>query len=380
MSSELTPFKERIYVTRPVLPDLNKVFRKLNEIWDAKWLTNNGDQHQLLERKLVDLLKVPYLSLFNNGTTALMVAIHNLGLTGEVITTPFTFPATPHVLTWKGIKPVFCDIDPETMNIDPNKIEALISPQTTGILGVHVFGNHCNVVRIQEIADRYGLKVVYDAAHAFQTEFNHCGIGNFGDITMFSFHATKLFHTVEGGALAVKDPDLKVKIDLSRNFGIKSEAEVLGPGINGKMNEIQAAIGLLVLEQLDSERQKRKILADTYWECLKDTEGLKLLHVDPKLNNSYQFLVIRIEENSFGLSRDQVCQRFKEYNIHTRRYFYPLCSDYPHYQPLPSASSPNLPVARQITTETLALPFYGELAVDEVRKICAILKSFAGGK
>lgn len=373
---KLQPFKDPIYITRPILPDLDQVRAKLAEIWDAQWLTNNGQQHQQLEKKLREALKVPYLSLFNNGTIALIVACQSLRLFGEVITTPFTFAATPHVLTWNNIKPIFCDIDPLTMNIDADKIESMITPQTTGILAVHVFGTPCDVVAIQEIADRYGLKVLYDAAHAFGCEIEGRGVGTYGDISMFSFHATKLFHTAEGGALSFNNPHLKARIDLLKNFGIKNEEEVVMPGINGKMNEIQAAIGLLVLEYVEREMEKRKILLDTYREILQDVPGITFLHDLPGVKNSYQYFVIRINREVFGLSRDEVYERFKAYNVFARKYFYPLCSDYTCYRHLPSSSPANLPVARKIVSEVLSLPFYGGLAVDDAARICEMLKSF----
>lgn len=260
-------FPKPIYVTRPLLPSIEKFTQKLQEIWDSKWLSNNGIQHQLLEKEIIKFLKVENVTLFNNGTIALIVAIQSLRLKGEVITTPFTFPATPHVLTWNNIRPIFCDIDPITLNIDVNKIESMITPETTGILPVHVFGVPCDVIKIQDIADRYGLKVVYDAAHAFMCEIDGIGIGNFGDISMFSFHPTKLYHTAEGGCLTFKDKNLKQRIDLLKNFGIKNEDEVIMPGINGKMNEIQAALGLIMLDLVEEEREKRKKLLKKYIEC-----------------------------------------------------------------------------------------------------------------
>ncbi|MEH2228727.1 MAG: DegT/DnrJ/EryC1/StrS family aminotransferase [Nostoc sp.] len=367
------PFDQPIYVTRPILPSLDRITEKLREIWDSKWLTNNGPQHCLLETQLKNLLKVPYLSLFNNGTIALIIACQSLRLTGEVITTPFTFPATPHVLSWNNIKPIFCDIDPVTMNIDADKIESMITPQTSAILGVHVYGTPCDVVKIQEIADKYGLKVIYDAAHAFGVEIDGVGIGSFGDISMMSFHATKLFHTVEGGALIFKESNLKTRIDFLKNFGIKNEEEVVMPGINGKMNEIQAAIGLVVLDYIEDERNKRKVLVDTYKECLKDVPGIKLLPEDNIFTKSYQYFVIRIEEKIFGRSRNYVYQKLKEYNVFTRKYFSPLCSDYPCYKQLPSASIANLPVANIVAQQVLSLPLYGDLTPDEIEKICSIL-------
>lgn len=376
MTTDIKPFFQPIYVTRPLLPDLHELTKKLQEVWDSQWLTNIGNQHRLLEKKIKDLLKVPNVSLFNNGTIALIVACQSLRLSGDVITTPFTFPATPHVLTWNNIRPVFCDIDPITMNIDANKIESMITPKTTGILAVHVFGTPCDVEKIQEIADGYGLKVIYDAAHAFQCEVGGFGIGNFGDISMFSFHATKLYHTAEGGALVFKDPNLKSRIDLLKNFGIKNEEEVVMPGINGKMNEIQAALGLVVLDYIEEERNKRKELLEIYRECLRDVDGISILDDRSDTKKSYQYFVIRIDEKHFGKSRDFVHQEFKKYNVFTRKYFYPLCSDYTCYRQLPSSTSDNLPVANKVVKEVLSMPFYGGLSEDDVKKICNILISF----
>ena len=373
----LEPFDKIIFVTRPVFPTIEEVTEKLHDIWAAKWLTNNGPQHTMLEYELKNFLKVPQLSLFNNGTIALMVACQSLRLSGEVITTPFTFAATPHVLSWNNISPIFCDVDAETMNIDANKIESMITPKTTAILPVHVFGTPCDVEKIQEVADRYGLKVIYDAAHAFGEEIDGRGIGNFGDISMLSFHATKLYHTVEGGALVLKDEHVKQRIDLLKNFGIKNEEEVVMPGINGKLNEISAAIGRIMLRYVEDERQKRFRLHKIYNEELGDVEGLKLMPTcadNVKLN--YQYYVIRIDEKIFGRSRDYVYEAFKNFNVYTRKYFHPLCSEYTCYRQLNSASSANLPVANIIEQQVLSMPMYGELTEDDVRKICAILKSF----
>jgi len=372
----MKPFNEPIYVTRPLLPDLKELNHELEEIWDSKWLSNNGPKHQKLEGEIQQLLKVPYVSLFNNGTIALIVAINSLRIFGEVITTPFTFPATPHVLSWNGIMPIFCDIDDKTMNIDADKMEQMITPRTTAILGVHVFGTPCDVDKIQEIADRYGLKVIYDAAHAFDTDINGAGIGNFGDISMFSFHATKLFHTAEGGALTVKDVNLKQRIDLLKNFGIKNEEEVMMPGINGKMNEIQAALGLINLRYMEAEREKRKKIVDTYNKCLSDIEGITISYPPSGVKNSYQYYVIRVDKNKYGISRDEVYARLKEYKVFTRKYFYPLCSDYACYKHLPSANPGNLPVARKVVSEVLCLPLYGDLSIYSVEKICEILRGF----
>ncbi len=370
----IKPFEKPIYITRPILPNLSDFMEKLKEVWDSKWLSNNGKQHELLEEKIKILLNVPNISLFNNGTIALIVAVQSLRLSGEVITTPFTFPATPHVLTWNNIKPIFCDIDPITMNIDASKIEISITPQTTGILPVHVFGTPCDVDKIQDIADKYGLKVIYDAAHAFQTEIDGKGIGTFGDISMFSFHPTKLFHTGEGGALTYNDKNLKSRIELLKNFGIKSQDEVIMPGINGKMNEIQASLGLIVMDYLEEERNKRKKLLNIYKKCLKDIEGISFLEENSRVKKSYQYFVIRINEKVFGKSRDYVYDSFKKYNVFSRKYFYPLCSDYSCYKHLHSSAKNNLPVANQIVKEVLSMPFYGGLSDNDVEKICEIIK------
>jgi dTDP-4-amino-4,6-dideoxygalactose transaminase len=369
----MKPFENPIYVTRPMLPDLEEVNEQLYEIWQSQWLTNGGAKHQQLEEELRKILKVPSLSLFNNGTIALIVAIQSLRLSGEVITTPFTFPATPHVLPWNDISPVFCDIDENTLTIDAEKLERMITPKTTGILGVHVYGMPCNVVSIQEIADRYGLRVIYDAAHAFGTEIDGVGIGTFGDISMFSFHATKLFHTLEGGALTFNNPQLKPRIDLLKNFGIKSEEEVVMPGINGKMNELQAAIGLINLRHIDEERTNRCEIVETYKKHLADIPGLKIFDIPERVRNSYQYFMIRIG-SEFGRSRDEVHTELKKYNIITRKYFYPLCSDYSCYRQLPSANPENLPVAHKVVKEVLCLPLYGNLDLEDVEKICLLIK------
>ncbi len=374
MGKNLKVFEEPIYITRPLLPDLNKLTERLGQIWDTKWLTNAGHQHNTLEERLRQVLGVPQLSLFNNGTIALMTACKSLGISGEVITTPFTFAATPHVLAYSGLSPVFCDIATESMTIDPLKIEAAITSDTSAILAVHVYGIPCNVQKIQEIADKHNLRVIYDAAHAFQTEIDGVGIGNYGDITMYSFHATKLFHTAEGGALAFRTKEMKDAANLYKNFGIKNEETVLLPGINGKMNEIQAAIGHTVLDMVEYERNKRKALSDAYFRGLKGVKGITLMNIADNVRNSYQYFVIRIDENGFGQSRDYVYEELKKYNVFTRKYFYPLCSNYDCYRHLPSASIDNLPVANKTSKEVLSLPFYGELAIEDVECICSLIR------
>ena len=372
---KLKPFKNPIFVTRPLLPDLDKVTNKLQEIWSAKWLTNMGVQHNELEKKLQQHLKANNVSLFNNGTIALITACKGLNLTGEVITTPFTFAATPHALTWANLSPVFCDIDPITMNIDANKIEALITSKTTAIMPVHVFGIPCDVLGIEKIAIKHKLKVIYDAAHAFGVELNGVGLGNYGDISMLSFHATKLFHTAEGGALIFKDDSLRNELYLLKNFGIKNEEEVVVPGINGKMNEIQAAIGLTVLDLVEEEVNKRKTLIQTYRRCLKDISGITFLEELPGVKSNYQYFSIRINKDLFGESRDYIYEKLKEYNVFARKYFYPLCSNYPCYQNLPSSNPKNLPVANRVVKEVLSMPLYGELTVEDIEIICIIIKN-----
>lgn len=377
MKQNFEPFAEPIFVTRPIVPDLDKYRERLESVWEKKWFTNNGEQHQILEKKVQQYLGVPNISLFNNGTIALITACRSLRLSGEVITTPFTFAATPHVLTWNNIRPIFCDIEEKSFNIDADKLESLITSDTTGIMPVHVFGMPCDTGKIQKIADEYGLKIIYDAAHAFGTKVDNTGIGNFGDITMFSFHSTKQFHTAEGGALAFNDPSLKKRVDLLKNFGIKSEDEVIMAGINGKMNELQAALGLEVLEYLEEEREKRKRLFEHYREYLKKINGVICPETGRNVYSNYQYLVIRIEKEKFGKSRDEVHEKFKRYNIFTRKYFYPLCSDYACYKQLPSSSQNNLQVANKIIHEVLCLPLYGDLQLDDIKKICAILSSFS---
>jgi len=357
------------------MPPLHKFTAKLRQIWKSKWLSNNGIQLQTLEKKIQRVLKVPHISLFNNGTIALLTAIKSLNLKGEVITTPFTFPATPNCLTWCNITPVFCDIDSVTMNIDPAKIEKNINKKTTGILAVHVFGSPCDVPTIQKIAERNSLKVVYDAAHGFEIEINNIGIGNFGDISMFSFHPTKLFHTGEGGALTCKDKILKKKIDLLRNFGIKNEEEVLLPGINGKMNELISAFGHVLLPLVKAEQKRRKRISELYKRYIDNIPGVTYQKDIPMVKTNYQYFVIRINSRIFGRSRNDVYNIFRTYNIYARKYFFPLCSQYPYYKHLPSSNPKNLPNAHRIADEVLALPFYGQLSISEAEKIISLLKS-----
>lgn len=367
------PFDDPIYVTRPLLPDLGKVVARLEQVWESRWLTNAGAQHEQLEEALRKYLQVPQLSLFNNGTVALLTAVRALGVKGSVVTTPFTFPATPHILEWSGVEPIFCDIDPVRLTIDPAKIEAAIRPDTSAILAVHVYGIPCDVHAIEAAARRRGLKVIYDGAHVFGTTVDGTGIGAFGDATMFSFHATKLFHTAEGGALSCATPELKRTFDLLKNFGILNQEEVDVPGINGKMNELQAALGLAVLDLVALERDNRRLIVDRYRARLDNVAGLTLMPQLPGVSDSYQYFVVRIDGAAFGLTRDQVQDRLKAYNVLTRKYFFPLCSEYPCYRDLPSSAPANLPVAHRAGREVLCLPLYGSLSLDAVDRICDLL-------
>jgi dTDP-4-amino-4,6-dideoxygalactose transaminase len=371
----ISKLEQPIYVTRPLMPSYDLYTEKLKDIWSSKWLSNQGPQHIELEDKLKAYLDVDHLSLFNNGTTALTVAIQALRLQGEVITTPFSFPATTHALTWNGITPVFCDIDPHTMTIDPTKIEGLITSKTSAILGVHVYGIPCHVEEIERIADRHGLKVIYDGAHSFGAMIDDKPIGSFGDITMFSFHPTKLFHTSEGGALVCADENLKQRIDLLKNFGIKNETEVIMPGINGKMNEMSALMGLCVLDIVDGERDRRAQLRQLYLEGLANIPGVSVVAVQDNVINSQQYMVIRINEDEFGQSRDQTYDNLKSYNILARKYFFPLISDYPCYKQLPTAAADRLENSTVISNQVLCLPFYGELKDSDIEVICQVIKS-----
>ena len=371
-------FKEPIYVTRPLLPDLNELQMELDDVLESKWITNHGPKHNLLEKKLENVLKVPNVSIFNNGSIALLTALKALDLPmgSEVITTPFTFAATPHCISWNGLKPVFCDIEPNTMTINTDKIEKLITPHTSAILPVHVYGFPCNVKRIEEIAQKYDLKVIYDAAHAFSTEINGKSIGNFGDITMFSFHATKLYNTLEGGCLTYKNNELKEKIYNLRNFGIKNEEEIVDIGINGKMNEFQASMGLLNLKLFKKEQINRLKIKKLYIEQLTDIKNIRIPQMPKNTTDSCQYFPILIEDN-FPLTRDQVYSELKKCNVLARKYFYPICSDYKPYIHLKSSSINNLPLANDIKYKVLCLPYYGSLNSEIVVQICNIIKSFS---
>lgn len=355
------------------MPEIDAFIEGVRDIWDSKWLSNGGAQHKCLEAELRDYLNAKCVSLFNNGTTALTVAIQALRLQGEVITTPFSFPATTHALAWNNITPVFCDIDPHTMTLDPEKIEGHITNRTTAILGVHVYGIPCDVERIQSIADRHGLRVIYDAAHAFGTQINGKPIADYGDVSMLSFHPTKLFHTSEGGALVHADENLKQRVDLLKNFGIKNEAEVIMPGINGKMNEMSALMGRCVLKLVDAELIKRQRIREQYTAALSLVSGIDVVSVAPGIKNSQQYMVIRVDADKFGAGRDDVYDHLRSFNVYSRKYFYPLISDYPCYRQLPSANDASLSTAKTVSEEVLCLPFYGDLTKADIEKICELI-------
>ena len=366
-------FVEPVYVTRPTLPDLESLHSKLEEIWHSGWVTNMGPQHDLFESRVSRYLKAKHLCLFCNGTLALQLGCQALRLSGEVITTPFTFPATTHVLFWNRIQPVFCDIDPETFNIDPEQIESLITPSTTAILPVHVFGRPCDTRRIQEIADRHGLKVIYDAAHAFGVECNGEPISSFGDITMFSFHATKMFHSIEGGALSFSDDRITERLNYAKNFGFKNEETIVVPGINAKMNELQAAVGLLMLDIVEAERERRKALVHRYHERLVAIPGIHFKDADPITRHNYYNMPVVVDTEQYGLSRDELYTALRRYNIYARKYFYPLCSQFQCYRNHPSSSPANLPVSHYISERILILPLYGALRGGDIDRICDVL-------
>lgn len=364
---------KNITVTSPLLPDKEEFKKLIDDIWDRKWLTNNGHYHQELEKSLAAYLKVPHLNLFTNGTLPLITALQAMRITGEVITTPYSFVATTHSLWWNGIKPVFVDIDPITGNLDPDKIEAAITPHTTAIMPVHVYGTPCDVVRIQEIADKYGLKVIYDAAHAFGVEINGKSILEYGEMSTLSFHATKVYNTVEGGALVVKDETTKKRIDYLKNFGFAGETEVVAPGINSKMDEVRAAYGLLNLKQVDQAIAERKAIAEQYRQALSPIEGITFLKDMDGVRHNYAYFPIFIDEKKYGMSRDELYFKMKEAGILGRRYFYPLISEFSTYRGLESSRKENLPNAHRMADSVICLPIYAGLTEAEVQHICGFI-------
>jgi len=369
-------FNKPVYVTQPVLPPIKEFEKLLKDIWKSKQLTNGGRYHTLLEKALAEYLGVKYISLFSNGTLALITALQTLNITGEVITTPFSFVATTHALWWNGIKPVFADIEKNTFNIDPLKVEKAITPKTTSIMPVHVFGNPCNVNALQKSAEVYRLKIVYDAAHAFGVRINDNSVLNFGDLSVLSFHATKVYNTLEGGAIICHDENTKKSIDYLKNFGYDGEFTVVGPGINAKMNEFQAAFGLLQLKTIDGKIEKRKCLTNIYREQLKNINGIVFLNEMKNIKHNYAYFPILIDQKRFGKSRDEVYSLLRKDNLFARKYFYPLISEFPTYKRLDSAVSSNLPVANNIANKVLCLPIYPDLKITNVIKICKLIRSY----
>lgn len=366
--------KKQITVTSPLMPSLDEFIPYLEDIWQRKWLTNNGHYHQELEKALCEYLKVPYISLFTNGTLPLITALQALRITGEVITTPYSFVATTHSLWWNGITPVFVDIDPVTGNLDPDKIEAAITPRTTAIMPVHVYGTPCNTVRIQAIADKYGLKIIYDAAHAFGVEIDGRSVLEAGDMSTLSFHATKVYNTVEGGALICHDAQTKQRIDYLKNFGFAGETEVVAPGINSKMDEVRAAFGLLNLKQVDAAIQSRNQTAQHYREGLRNVAGIRVMEelAGVKHNNSY--FPIFVDAEAYGCTRDELYARMKEQGVLGRRYFYPLISTFSTYRGLPSSSPENLPHAHRMADSVICLPMYAGLQQEDIDRITNLIR------
>ena len=393
---------KQITVTSPLLPNLDEFYVLLKDIWDSKWITNNGSFHKQLEASLAEYLKVPYVSLFTNGTLPLLTALQALRIAGEVITTPYSFVATTHSIWWNGCKPVFVDVDPKTGNIDPDKIEAAITPKTTAIMPVHCYGKPCDVRRIKEIADKYGLKVIYDAAHAFALEipknetdyiiafdeannvFNPSqaakkveveteSILNWGDMSTLSFHATKVYNTIEGGAMIMHDAETKKRIDYLKNFGFAGETTVVGPGINSKVDEMRAAYGLLNLKQVDAAIEARKKTADTYREALRGIDGLTFYEDMSGVKHNYSYFPIFIDAEKYGMTRDELYFKMKEANVLGRRYFYPLISEFSTYRGLESARKENLPNAHKMADTVICLPMHHELSEGDMERILELV-------
>jgi dTDP-4-amino-4,6-dideoxygalactose transaminase len=370
----IKPFEKPIYVTRPFLPPLDEFREGLEEIWESRWLTNDGPILRRFTQKMCDFFETDNLCLFNNGTLALQIALQGMGISGEVITTPFTFVATTHALFWNKIRPVFVDIEPEYYTIDPKKIEDAITPWTTAILAVHVYGHPCKLNVLADIARRHNLKLIYDAAHVFGVKVGNKSIADFGDLSMFSFHATKSYHSVEGGMLIFREGGLKGVFDYLKNFGFKDEFEVVMPGTNAKMNEIQALMGIQVLKYLDEIVQKRAKIDDLYRRRLKDVPGIRFVPaLGPNIRQNHVYMPIEVDEAEFGMSSSALCEKLKQWNVHSRLYFYPLVCDYACYKSV-SVKDP-LTVARRAASRILTLPIYDSLEPSDVETICEIIVS-----
>ena len=365
--------EKQITVTSPLLPDIDEFNEMLNEIWASKWITNMGQFHKQLEQALCEYLKVPFISLFTNGTLPLLTALQALRITGEVITTPYSFVATTHSIWWNGCRPVFVDIEEETCGIDPDKIEAAITPKTSAIMPVHCYGKPVKMKKIQEIADKYGLKVIYDAAHAFGVEVNGESVLNAGDMSTLSFHATKVYNTLEGGALVMHDEQTKKRIDYLKNFGFAGETEVVAPGINSKVDEVRCAYGLLNLKQVDQAISNRQKVAQKYREALRDVHGLRFFEDMPGVRHNYSYFPVFVNSVEYGITRDELYFKMREQGVLGRRYFYPLISTFSTYRSLPSATTENLPVATKIANEVICLPMHHELSDGDLDRILSLI-------
>lgn len=373
---KMTINNKPIFVTQPALPPLDEFVDLLKGVWDSKWLTNNGPLHQKLESELANYLGVKYISLFSNGTLALISALQALNIQGEVITTPFSFVAKSHSLWWNKITPVFVDIEPDYLNLDPAKIEAAITPRTTAIMPVHVYGNPCKMDEIQQIADKHGLIVIYDAAHSFAVKKDDNSILNHGDLSILSFHATKVFSTIEGGAIICHSKEMKHHIDNLKNFGFRGEGVVEEPGINAKMNEIQAAYGLLQLKYIDGFINKRKVITEQYRLLLKGIAGIRFLPDMDGVSHGYSCFPILVDEFVYGISREELYLKLKGNNVFARRYFYPLISTFKPYCELPSAKTDNLRNATNASNQVLYLPIYPDLGLEDVQSIIQLIKEY----
>ena len=362
--------KPQITVTSPLLPPLEEFIPYLQQIWDSKWITNNGSFHQLLEKELAAYLGVEYLSLFTNGTLPLITAFQALGIRqGEVITTPYSFVATSHSIWWNGLKPVFVDIEEDTCGIDPTKIEAAITPDTVAIMPVHCYGKPCKIAEIDAIAKKHNLKVIYDAAHAFGVCENGQSVLKAGDISTLSFHATKVYNTIEGGALICHSAEMKYHVDNLKNFGFRGETTVVAPGINSKMDEMRAAYGLLNLRQVDAAIEARKRVAEAYREALRGVSGIRFFDDMVGVKHNYSYFPIFVDEDLYGISRDALYEKMKANNVLGRRYFYPLITDFEPYKNIPSANPANLPIANKIANQVICLPMHHALSEEDVKRV-----------
>lgn len=364
---------DTITVTSPLLPNLDEFHALLKQVWDSKWITNNGSFHKQLEKELAAYLKVPYVSLFTNGTLPLITALQALHISGEVITTPYSFVATTHALWWNGIKPVFVDIDPATGNIDPDRIEEAITSKTSAIMPVHVYGKPCDTKRIQDIADKYGLRVIYDAAHAFGVEVNGESILNAGDMSTLSFHATKVYNTIEGGAMVMHDEQTKKRIDYLKNFGFANETTVVGPGINSKVDEVRAAYGLLNLRQVDAAIEARHQVAIAYREALRPVKSITFFDDMPGVKHNYSYFPIFVNAEEYGMTRDELYFKMREQNVLGRRYFYPLISTFSTYRGLESSRPGNLPNAHKMADSVICLPMHHELSNADIQRVVSCI-------